>query len=238
MRRNAVAYWDKMGKARDVETRDAILSGFRSERAFDEAGKEDASHLILPFITPRERVLDVGCGIGRLLKWVAPHCLRIYGLDVSRAMLAKARRRCRSLRNVSLRRLATSLRFPIGDRTIDFAYLYHVSEHMEREDLLTILREVRRVLRPKGRALVQFSLLEHADNQREFRKWAAEGDPEGVRSRFYTEAEAALMLELARLYPQIRLFIPGEYAVVAVRSDDRPLGAMPLVKLRSAGTPR
>ena len=234
MRRNAVAYWDKMGKARDVETRDAILCGFRSERAFDEAGREDASHLICPFITSSDTVLDVGCGIGRLLRWVAPRCLRIYGLDVSRAMLLKAKRRCQNLRNVSLRRLSTSLRFPFADHTIDFAYLYHVSEHMDREDLFAMLREMRRVLRPRARALVQFSLLEHRDNQREFRKWATRGDSEGVRSRFYTEAEAALMLQLARLYPQIRLYIPGEYAVVAARTDNRPLGAMPLVKLRSA----
>ena len=116
---------------------------------------------------------------------------------------------------------------------MDFAYFYHVSEHLDREDSLVLLDEMRRVLRPRGRALVQFSLLDHPHNQREFRHWTAHDDREGVRSRFYTEDEAALILGLAHMHPQIRLYIPGEFAVIVTRTDRRELGAMPLVKLQS-----
>jgi ubiquinone/menaquinone biosynthesis C-methylase UbiE len=102
------------------------------------------------------------------------YCRATYGLDVSQAMLKKARARCRDLRNVRFRKLPRSLRFPLAARTVDFAYFYHVSEHLEREDTFTILSEIRRVLKARGRALVQFSLLDHRDNQREFRKWSRE----------------------------------------------------------------
>jgi SAM-dependent methyltransferase len=124
-----------------------------------------------------------------------------------------------------------NLRLPVADRTIDFAYFYHVSEHLEREDTYKILREIRRCLKPMGKALVQLSLIDHPDNQREFRTWARNGDDEGVRSRFYTEDEANTFLEMVALIPQIRLYIPGEFAVVVTKKDARVLGEMPLIQM-------
>lgn len=231
MRKRSVEYWDAMASASDADARTAVLCGFRSERAFDDAGLGDASHLLLPFVRPADVVLEVGCGLGRLLKWVAPACRKAIGVDVSKEMLAKARARLKPHRNVELKRVPVSLRLPVPDRSIDFAYFYHVSEHLEREDTYKILHEIRRCLRLRGRALVQFSLLDHPDNQREFRTWARNGDEEGVRSRFYTEAEAYTLLRMVSLFPQIRMYIPGEFAVVVTKNDERVLGEMPLVQL-------
>jgi SAM-dependent methyltransferase len=232
MEHKSVGYWNSRARTSLGDAIDAILYGYRSERAFDRTGRVDAAHLILPFVSRKDVVLDVGCGIGRLLKWVAPHVSEAIGIDVSMEMLAHARRRLAHLRNVRFRRLPVSLRFPFGDRTLDFAYFYHVSEHLEREDTFRILSEIRRCLHPEGKALIQVSLLDHAQNQREFRKWARLGDPESVRSRFYTEPEALTLLSMARFYPQVRLFIPGEYVVVVTKQKDiRRLGDMPLVSL-------
>ncbi|MFO0607819.1 MAG: class I SAM-dependent methyltransferase [Polyangiales bacterium] len=234
MKKNAVDYWNDMAAESDASARDAVLCGFRSERDFDAAGREDAEHLLLPFVKPTDVVLDVGCGLGRLLKWVAPACRRAIGLDVSKVMLAKARRRLAAAPNVTLAQIPLSLRLPVPDRGVDFAYFYHVSEHMDREDAYQILREIRRCLRPGGAALVQFSLIDHADNRREFVRWAVAGDDEGVRSRFYTEPEVCQLLAMVGLFPQHRLYIPGEFAVVVSRRDRRPLGAMPLIRLSPA----
>lgn len=231
MKKQSVEYWDTVAASSDADARDAVLCGFRSERAFDEAGREDARHLILPFVSEKDTVLDVGCGLGRLLKWAAASCRRAIGVDVSKEMLSRARHRLRGLRNVHLKRLPLTLRFPVPDRSIDFAYFYHVSEHLEREDTFKILREIRRCLRPTGRALVQFSLLGHPDNQREFRTWAREGDEEGTRSRFYSESEADTLLGMVGMFPQIRLYVPGEFVVVVTKSESRVLGQMPLVEL-------
>lgn len=231
MKKQSVEYWNTVAASSDANARDAVLCGFRSERAFDEAGREDARHLILPFVSETDTVLDVGCGLGRLLKWAATSCQRAIGIDVSKEMLNKARHRLRGIRNVRLKRLPLTLRFPVPERSIDFAYFYHVSEHLEREDTFKILREIRRCLHPMGRALVQFSLLDHPDNQREFHTGARDGDEEGVRSRFFSESEADTLLRMVRLFPQIRLYVPGEFVVVVTKSDSRVLGQMPLVQL-------
>lgn len=47
-------------------------------------------------------VLDIGCGIGRLLVALAPHVRRAIGIDVSAKMVKAARRRCKEYENVTV----------------------------------------------------------------------------------------------------------------------------------------
>ena len=232
MQKNSVRYWNTIAGKSDADARDAVLAGFRDATAFDEAGREDAAHLVLPFVAPTDVVMDVGCGLGRLLKWVAPACKHVIGLDVSEEMLKKAAHRLAEIPNLQLKAIPLPLRLPVASRTVNFAYFYHVSEHLEREDAYALLTEIRRCLRSTGSALVQFGLLSHPDNMHEFQKWVRKGDPEGVRSRFYTEAEAMDFLRMANLFPQLRLYIPGEFVVVVTSQDRRDLGQMPLVRWR------
>lgn len=234
MKKIAVDYWNTVAAKSDASARDAVLCGFTAERDFDASGREDASHLLLPFVKPTDVVLDIGCGLGRLLKWVAPACRRAIGTDISKVMLAKAKRRLAGVPNVDFEQIPLTLKLPVRSASVDFAYFYHVSEHMEREDAYRILCEIKRCLRRNGSALVQFSLIDHADNRGEFVRWARAGDDEGVRSRFYTETEVNAMLEMAGLHPQIRLYIPGEIAVIVTPRDERLLGEMPLVRLNPA----
>ena len=53
-------------------------------------------------VTPETTVLDIGCGIGRMLIALAPRVRRVTGIDVSANMVDAARRRCAHLPNVTL----------------------------------------------------------------------------------------------------------------------------------------
>src|SRR5690349_6255756 len=173
--------------------------------------------------------MDVGCGVGRMLRWVHPYCKEAIGLDISRSMLKKARTRLKEAKNVRFDVIPQSLRLPVKSNTVDFAYFYHVSEHLTREDTYTTLLEIRRCLRTRGAALVEFALIDHEGNQREFRKWARLGDPEEVRGRFYSEQEVNTFLTMASLHPQLRLYIPGEFVVIVTPRTNRRYGHMPLI---------
>ena len=54
-------------------------------------------------IGPRTRVLDLGCGMGRLAAALAGEVASVVGLDVSAAMLQVARTRCANLGNATFR---------------------------------------------------------------------------------------------------------------------------------------
>ncbi len=93
-------------------------------------------------------VLEIGCGTGLILKEVAPFARQAIGLDISRGMLGHARDRGLAVVEGS----ATDLPFPEGafDTVYSFKVLAHV-EHIRRA-----MDEVSRVLRPGGRAALEF----------------------------------------------------------------------------------
>jgi ubiquinone/menaquinone biosynthesis C-methylase UbiE len=108
-------------------------------------------------LQPGESVLDIGCGTGTLAiaakRQVGPTGA-ISGVDASPEMLARAEKKARRLGvEVSFKNgLAQSLPFPAAqfDVVLSTVMLHHLPKSSRRE----MTGEVRRVLKPGGRALV------------------------------------------------------------------------------------
>jgi len=77
----------------------ATLLGFFSREDFELHGDRDAQYLC-SFVAPSSIALDLGCGVGRVISYLAPHCQEIHGTDVSSTALRFAQERCQSHRNV------------------------------------------------------------------------------------------------------------------------------------------
>lgn len=103
--------------------------------------------VVKPLCVGRE-VLEVGCGTGMILKEIAPFAKRAVGLDISPGMLEKARERGLEVVEGS----ADALPFP--DQSFDAVYSFKVLAHVEA--IQQAMREVARVLRPGGRAALEF----------------------------------------------------------------------------------
>jgi arsenite methyltransferase len=104
--------------------------------------------------TRGDRIVDVGCGPGfyaaELLDQVGEDGA-VVGLDASPQMLAVAAHRCEGHANVEFHQAdATSL--PVEDGSCDRVVCVQVLEYVA--DVDTGLRELHRVLRPGGRAVV------------------------------------------------------------------------------------
>jgi malonyl-CoA O-methyltransferase len=97
------------------------------------------------------RVLDLGCGTGRHALRLAAAGASVTALDLSPGMLREARAKAGPLPiDFRLHDLTRPLPFPDG--VFDLAVSGLVLEHLE--DLDGFFRELRRVLKPGGRAVV------------------------------------------------------------------------------------
>jgi SAM-dependent methyltransferase len=97
-------------------------------------------------LTRRPRILDVGCGTGANLEMLA-NFGDAEGVDVSTEALSFCKQR--GLQSV---RLGEAEKLPYPDQTFDLVTGLDVVEHLD--DDLAGLREMRRVLKPGGRALL------------------------------------------------------------------------------------
>ena len=103
-------------------------------------------------VTPR-RVVDLGCGTGRLLEALLPRltAAELIGVDPAEGMIAVARTRFAAEPRVRLE-VATADHLPLADASVDVATTTMSFHHWDHQD--AALREVVRVLAPAGRLLL------------------------------------------------------------------------------------
>lgn len=143
--------------------REYILTGYgeRPEEDFEAEGRAQARYFS-QFVAPESRILDLGCGVGRIALYLAPGVREYWGLDVSDEMLARARVRLAGLPNVRLL-LGNGLDFTgVPEGALDFIFAYLTLHHVPREALLAYLRDGRRVLAEQGRFWLQVAYRQEA----------------------------------------------------------------------------
>lgn len=112
----------------------------------------------------RMKVLEIGCGTGRITRALARHFGEVYGVDISAEMVRRAGRALRGFRNAHVfqnngrdlsvvrRRGFSKLLEHLGilaPLQFDFAFSYIVFQHIpSREVIENYVREVHRLLRP------------------------------------------------------------------------------------------
>jgi ubiquinone/menaquinone biosynthesis C-methylase UbiE len=111
----------------------------------------------LAHLAPGESVLDVGCGTGTLAIAAARSVGTsgtVYGIDPAENLLARARSKARRARvDVDFRR-GTGEALPFEDASLDVVLTTLVFHHLPHEALRGTVHELRRALKPGGRALI------------------------------------------------------------------------------------
>lgn len=108
-------------------------------------------HFVGLLAAPR-RVLDAGCGAGRMLPYLAERGCSPEGIDLSPAMVARARRDHPQFRI----EVGTLTDLPLPDGEFDGIFSWYSTIHNPDQDLERMFSEMVRVLRPGGLLLLGF----------------------------------------------------------------------------------
>lgn len=196
---------------------------------FEAIGREFLGHFVnLAQLHRDERVLDLGCGMGRmarpLTRYLSP-AGQYWGLDVGKSAIEWCRAHLTTshpnfhfqhldvrsrVYNPEGRLRPDALRLPFEDEVFDFVFLTSVFTHLLPADALRYLAEVDRVLKPDGRCLATFFLVNEATR--------AALDREGNPIRFPVSLEGCWTSN--REFPEAAIAVPED----SVRSWIQPTG--------------
>jgi ubiquinone/menaquinone biosynthesis C-methylase UbiE len=122
--------------------------GMKEKFGYDQ--KTEWDRIALKHMKGCERILDVGCGLGR---FIAQDPSRIAGIDHNKRSVTA----CKGKGYDVVLGSVTAL--PFKDATFDGLYCSHVIEHLVPEEAHKLLSEMNRVLKPGGTLAIQTPLL-------------------------------------------------------------------------------
>ncbi|HZS09834.1 MAG TPA: methyltransferase domain-containing protein [Blastocatellia bacterium] len=131
----------------------------QSDAEFDETGAFEMRQWVLPELTlltqgrdPKTlKLLEVGCGIGRMTRHLAALFGEVCATDVSGEMIRRARERSGNLPNTSFRETNGVDFAGLPDDYFDIVFSVYVFQHVpSREVIRANIRDAYRVLKPGG----------------------------------------------------------------------------------------
>jgi len=200
-------FWND--KAATPESALAAVDGSASEEVVQITGRFTAAQVATALeLGADDRILELGCGVGRIGRELAPGCAHWTGVDISEKMIDHARERLSSLPNTDFYQLERTSLDMIPDGSLTRAYSVAVLCHMDKEDLYLYLRELHRAVRPGGLIYVETWNLAHPIGWKrweyEVAHWARSDQKQRkdvARNQFCTPDEFQLYVEKAGFQP-------------------------------------
>ncbi|MFN0086934.1 MAG: class I SAM-dependent methyltransferase [Blastocatellia bacterium] len=143
----------------------------QNDEEFDATGRPEVENFILadPLIVrgrdlKQARLLEIGCGIGRMTRHLAGIFGEVHGVDVSAEMIRQARERFRESRNTFFH-ATNGLDFAaFPDARFDVVFSVYVFQHVPTPEIIrSNIRDACRVLAPGGVFKFQVCGIDHPD---------------------------------------------------------------------------
>jgi len=187
--------------------------------SFEVSGTTDATGLwgVLP--NSDAVVLEIGCGMGRVMQHLAGRYREVHGIDISAEMVKRGQQRLAHLPNVHFHQGNGYDLEPFADESFDLVHSAFAFQHMPKTVAYNYFLETRRVLRPGGLFAFQVPNLLRGAHFVEFNHFAQPWFVEHPYPMyFWTPVEVVWLLTRARLWAEA----VDEEMVVLARKDDSP----------------
>ncbi|MFN8388678.1 MAG: glycosyltransferase [Bdellovibrionota bacterium] len=138
-----------------------MSDGVATDEEMWAVGRRDFEHIVkgLGGFSGRDKLaLEIGCGVGRLLRAASTQFQKVIGIDISHVALEEAKRLLSDVANVELQTGNGSDLQPIADESVDFVYSFAALGSMPVQVFAGYLLECNRVLKGGGIARLQIYL--------------------------------------------------------------------------------
>ena len=187
---------------------------------FKESTEKDLKILEILNIQEEDRVLDFGCGIGRLTEPVSKICKEIIGTDISDEMIGHAAKYCKG-KNILFQPLNNEEGKGLPLDCINKAFSFIVIQHIEKPKAFTALFSILKSLKIGGQMLIQFPNLEKNENM--YKSMISKNTSglyyKNPRMEFYTKTELNYIFGLLKMDYKI-IEIETDYYVLAIKKED------------------
>ena len=134
-------------------------------KVFYDRGRDMVSRWIKPWLQetkfqPDMRILEFGCGMGRLTNAIAENhpSTNVFGIDISKTMVAHAKKN--TVDGCTYDTVGAEGKFPFDDEAFDRIYSYAVFQHISTKSVVeNSIRELARVLKTHGRVKLNFEMV-------------------------------------------------------------------------------
>jgi len=152
-RRQYAQAWDLLASSREEAY--AAASGQRDEAGLRHSAGNAVRNLVdLVSVNQKDDVLEIGCGVGRIGRELAPFCSTWTGADTSSNMLGYASDRLGSIGNVRLVQLHAVGLPEFEASSFDVVYMTNMLMHLDEMDRWYYVQEAYRILRAGGRIFI------------------------------------------------------------------------------------
>lgn len=138
-----------------------MSDGVASDELMWQSGERDLTLLFTGLsaeLLSAATVLELGCGVGRLLRAASKQCRKVVGIDVSVEALNRAKVLIAELENVELKQGNGADISCLEDNSLDGAYSFAALGSMPVAVQAAYLKELSRVVRPGGFIRIQIYL--------------------------------------------------------------------------------
>ncbi|ASJ17542.1 methyltransferase [Thermococcus chitonophagus] len=118
---------------------------------------DDLEPLLIKYMKRKGKVLDLACGVGGFSFLLEDHGFEVVGIDISEDMIARAKRYAQERESKVEFILGDAKNLPFNDRDFDYVIFIDSLVHFTPLELNQVFKEVRRVLKPDGKFIIQFT---------------------------------------------------------------------------------
>lgn len=163
---------------------------------------------------PGDRILEIGCATGEHALRLAMLVNEVVGVDIAAVAIARANEHAASsdLRNVQFLVQDAANLNGLDDATFDKVAAIDFVEHIDDATLLSVLREARRVLRPRGLLAIFTPCASHYVERMKLRNFVLHQTPGHIAVR--DERQYRNLLPQAGFAIESLCFSPSTYPLV------------------------